>query len=323
MMALTLLEPKPAAAPPVDTRLTSYRTWDKLTTPDLLVVKGKIDSVIDDRARQRDLFAAPEPEPAQEVPTTHLGAVLSPSQVNTYLGCSARWWFRYGCGLPDPPSASLVRGRVVHKVAETWFRAQLAGERVEADDMEAPFEESWRKEAEEARFADVEEMETTKRQTAVLARKYIDEAAPEIRPAAMEVPVNGTIAGVPVRGFIDLLDVDGRIIDLKTAARKPSGVSADYALQLATYKQLEPRANGQVRLDTLVATKTPQLVTIPYTVSMADQFHTQHMYPLVQEGIHEGLFFPNRSANLCSKRTCSFWQACQKEFGGAVKGAEE
>jgi hypothetical protein len=40
-------------------------------------------------------------------------------------------------------------------------------------------------------------------------RKYLDEAAPEIRPAALEQSILGEIGGVPVRGYIDLVDVDG------------------------------------------------------------------------------------------------------------------
>jgi hypothetical protein len=36
------------------------------------------------------------------------------------------------------------------------------------------------------------------------------EGAPSIQPAAVELEVGGEIAGVKVRGFIDLLDVDGR-----------------------------------------------------------------------------------------------------------------
>lgn len=88
---------------------------------------------------------------------------------------------------------------------------------------------------------------------------------------------------------------------------------------MATYRQLEPRANGQARLDTLVATKTPQLVTISYEVSEADQRMTQSLYPLVREGMREGLYFPNRGSNLCSRRYCNFCDACEKEYGGKVE----
>ena len=76
----------------------------------------------------------------------------------------------------------------------------------------------------------------------------------------MEVAVSGTIAGVPVRGIADLVTAGGTVIDIKTAARKPSGLAADHALRLATYAGLLDGACGRARLDTLVATKEPQQV---------------------------------------------------------------
>jgi hypothetical protein len=131
------------------------------------------------------------------------------------------------------------------------------------------------------------------------------------------------IGGVPVRGFVDLVDRSGRIIDLKTAARKPTGVSADYAFQVATYRQLCPGASGMARVDTLVATKTPQVITQEYTVSLADMKMTEKLYPLVREAIREGIYLPNRASNLCSFKHCAFAATCEAEFGGRVKGSEE
>lgn len=267
----------------------------------------------------RVIPAAP-PEPAA---LNDLGAVLSPSQVRTFRDCGAKWYFKYALGLPDPPNGSLVRGRVVHQMAETFFRARLEGARPDPDDLQASFEEAWDAASAGAAFGADEDVDLLKRQAALLTRKYLDEVAPEIYPAAVELPIQGTIAGVRVRGFIDLLDTQGRIIDLKTAARKPTGLSADYAFQVATYRQLCPGANGKARVDTLVATKSPQVVTQEYTVSPADLKMTETMYPLVQEAMREGIYLPNRSSNLCSYKHCAFAAACEAEFGGRVKGNEE
>ena len=62
------------------------------------------------------------PSPAPVIKNETLGEILSPSQANTFLNCSAKWWFRYGIGLPDPKSGSLVRGLAVHKTIERWFK---------------------------------------------------------------------------------------------------------------------------------------------------------------------------------------------------------
>jgi hypothetical protein len=50
----------------------------------------------------------------------------------------------------------------------------------------------------------------------------------------------GEIAGVSVRGWVDLLDLSGRIIDIKTSARKPA-IEPEYRFQIATYA---PAASG-------------------------------------------------------------------------------
>ena len=94
--------------------------------------------------------------------------------------------------------------------------------------------------------------------------------APEIRPAKLEQRVTGEIGGVRVQGWIDQVDVDGRILDVKTAEKSPSGIGSDYAFQLATYRQILPGANGKARVDYLVNNKTPKLVTIEYEVSVTD-----------------------------------------------------
>ncbi|MGA3095731.1 MAG: PD-(D/E)XK nuclease family protein [Bryobacteraceae bacterium] len=52
---------------------------------------------------------------------------LSATWANTFLSCSAKWWFKYGAGLPDPKDASLVLGLAVHKTIERWFSLTLEG----------------------------------------------------------------------------------------------------------------------------------------------------------------------------------------------------
>ncbi len=272
------------------------------------------------RNAQPTVTLQPTPERA---PQNDLGLLLSPSQVRTFLDCTFKWWAKYGLGLPDPPNGSFVRGRVVHRLVELWYRTRLAGGKPDVDDLQASFEQIWDMEAAQAAFGADEDVDTLKKQAAVLTRKYLEEVAPEVQPAAVEMPVSGTVAGVNVRGFIDVIDTNGRIIDLKTAAKTPAGVAADYAFQVATYRQLLPQASGSAQLATLVCTKTPKIVTQSYTVSAADLKLTETLYPLVREGMRAGLYFPNRGSNLCSRKHCNFAQACEVEFGGCVKGRAE
>jgi RecB family exonuclease len=325
----------------------SRRSLDPIPTDGLLAARQRIDIVLDERARQFSLFDDP-PElefvanspasihqtqataPLKEAaPTSQIADVLSPSQVRTFMDCSARWWYKYGLSLPDPKGASLVRGIVVHRMAEIYLRARFAGASPEPDDLAGAFDQVWEETAAEASFQPDEDLDKLKLQTATLTRMYLDDVAPEIEPAivdgvpAIEMRVSGQIAGVNVRGIVDLLDAAGRICDLKTASRKPSGIAADYAFQIATYAEIAPQVTGDAQLVTLVATKIPQLVTMAYRVSDADRAYARAIYPRVQDAMRAGVVTPNRGSNLCSRKHCNFWAACEAEYGGRVKGACE
>jgi PD-(D/E)XK nuclease superfamily protein len=136
------------------------------------------------------------PSPAPVIKNETLGEILSPSQANTFLNCSAKWWFRYGIGLPDPKSGSLVRGLAVHKTIERWFKLSLEGATPKIEDTREPYDDAWDSLSVEALFAADDDIDELKRLGAVLLRKYLEEVAPEIRPATIEQQVMGDIGGV-------------------------------------------------------------------------------------------------------------------------------
>jgi hypothetical protein len=223
-----------------------------------------------------------------------LGQVLSPSQVRAFVDCSARWWFKYGLELPEPKNSSLALG---------W----------------AVFRDEWLEHIRETVFAPEETPSAIAAMGERLLAKYMEEVAPRIKPAVVECDVEGEIGGVRVRGRVDLVDRSGRIIDVKASARRPRAVAPDYAFQLATYAQIYPKASGEARLDTLVRTQFVQVVPLAYRIAEHDLRATRVLYPLVQDGMRSGLYWPNRHSMLCSRRQCAFWRACEREFGGTVK----
>jgi hypothetical protein len=40
---------------------------------------------------------------------------------------------------------------------------------------------------------------------------------------------------------------------------------------------------------------------------------------MVAEAIQDGLCLPHSAGNLCSRRYCAHWQACEAEAGGQVR----
>jgi CRISPR/Cas system-associated exonuclease Cas4 (RecB family) len=224
--------------------------------------------------------------------------------------------------LPERKNSSLALGLAVHQALEVNFREKIeTREDLETTGVVIVFREAWMEQVPQTEFTSGESQGDLRRLGERLVAKYMDEVAPKVEPAAVELNVQGEIAGVPVRGRVDVLDVEGRLIDFKTASRRPSYVSPDYAFQLATYRQITPGANGEVRIDSLVKTQTVQIVQQAYTVEEPDIRATQVLYPMAQKAMGTGMYCPNRQSMLCSQKHCSFWKHCEEEFGGRIRSS--
>jgi RecB family exonuclease len=255
----------------------------------------------------------------ETVPALSHTQVLSPTQVRCFMDCHARWWFKYKLKQPDPPNGNLALGRAVH-----WALTQNFAQKIETyEDLPlsgvlALFREAWALECDQAEFRDDEDPSQLAFAGEALVGKYLDEVAPAIEPAAVELHVEGEIGGVRVQGFIDVLDVDGRIIDLKTAKASPSGIEPMHRFQVATYKQLAPAASGKGRLDTLVKTKTPKIVLQDFDVTEEDVRATYKIYSRASQAMRSEIYMPNRMSMFCSRRNCAHWRICEREWGGEV-----
>jgi hypothetical protein len=253
-----------------------------------------------------------------------LATVLSPSQCDTFSDCSAKWFFKYGIGLPDPKNANLALGIAVDQALSFNFRHKIENlEDLPLQDILAEFDLGWDAVQEETIFRETDSPAELAEKGRGLVELYMKEAARFVEPAAVQKRVEGTIGGVKVQGILDIVEKNGRIRDLKTAAKSPGAVTARQKFQLATYAQLEPSFSGLIQIDTLVKNKTPKLVRIEHTVTDQDIRGTQIQYPLLQEAMRSGYYVPNRTSNLCSRNNCSFWRECEREYGGTVSGGEE
>src|SRR4029077_11131416 len=173
-----------------------------------------------------------------ELSQTGSSEELSPSQVRCFMDCQMRWWFKYGLKIPDPATANMALGRAVHSsLGENFAQKVDTREDLPTEGVLALFREAWANEIEQTEFRDEEEPKEFASTGEALVTKYMHQTAPTIDPAAVELKVEGEIAGIRVRGWIDLLDVDGRVIDIKTAKAKPISIEPMHKFQVATYAQ--------------------------------------------------------------------------------------
>jgi CRISPR/Cas system-associated exonuclease Cas4 (RecB family) len=267
------------------------------------------------------ILPIPRPAPAPQLINSP-EELLSPSQVRCFMDCQIRWWFKYGLKVPDVPTGNMALGKAVHTALSENFAQKVdACEDLPTAGVVALFREAWDNEVEQTEFRDDENLQELGATGEALVAKYMDYLAPAIDPAAVELKFDGEIGGVKVRGWIDLLDVEGRVIDIKTAKARPSSIEPMHKFQVATYSHLIPGASGEGRIDTLVKTKTPQVICQNFQITAEELRAVQTLYPAAQDAMQRQRYMPNRLSMMCSRRNCSYWRHCEREWGGEVSQA--
>src|SRR6202140_3901771 len=149
-----------------------------------------------------------------------LAQVPSPSQVSQFLNCPAKWMFRYLLDLKEPGTAATALGRAFHEtIAHNFRQKQETVHDLPIAECLEFFRKVLGQELEEATLQKRENPMELLEWGETMVTKYVEDAAPLIHPAAVESRVSGVIGGVKVSGYVDLLDIEGRIIDSKSALK--------------------------------------------------------------------------------------------------------
>jgi RecB family exonuclease len=247
-------------------------------------------------------------------------AILSPSTLSTFLDCEARWYYRKVLELPEQRGAALGLGSAVHETIAENYRQKIETKRdLPTEGAVAVFMDAFTRQLDEIELDKTDNADDLRSTGEVITRVYMEQVAPRVEPAAVELHVAGLIGDVAVQGYIDVIDVNGDVIDLKTASKKPSGISPGYRAQVATYAMLAPGASGRARLDTLTKTRTVQHVSQTLQIAESDRKYATRLYSIAQEKMRTGLVAPNRNSNLCSRKYCAHWSRCVEEYGGEVR----
>ena len=144
--------------------------------------------------------------------TEALGEWLSPSQINTYMTCPAKSYFRYLIGLSEPTTGALALGKAFHGTLARNFRQKASTNRdMETKDLREVFDEEWSVALAEATLRDDEDVDELAATGQILVAAYLTEAATPLQPQAVELTVQGEIAGV------------GALTRASSRARLPAG----------------------------------------------------------------------------------------------------
>ena len=277
---------------------------------------------------------------------------LSATQIEMYLRCPRQYYFRYIKGEIRPPGVALTLGKSTHEALETTHNAIVdTGVPASEPMVTAAFSDAFDHAVPDVPKEEWEKDDSTpgevKDAGLALVRLYNAKFAPLVKPQVTQTQkgeqIRGIekefgilIAGVPVIGFIDLIDTNDPtivaspsevvimrqkgatipeamrtvIVDFKTKAKSFAQGDVDGSLQLTLYSYAEKIP--AVRFDQLLRQKTPTIKRISALRKDTDYRWLEEIVRGVAEAISMGAFPPcDPSAWVCSEKWCGFWRLCR------------
>jgi putative RecB family exonuclease len=242
---------------------------------------------------------------------------ISVSQIKMFLRCPLQYKFRYIDGLKISPTSSLTLGKSIHSALESNYSQKITSKQdLPGEKILDLFSDRWEKEAVETLFSEDEKAGMVKDDGVKMVRAYHDQISPTIQPRLVEHEFNLSFENVDytLKGIIDLVDVEGRIIDHKTAKRSmaPDDVAADIQLTCyaLAYRSLFGAPEKELRFDVMVRTKVPKLQQIPTTRTQEDIQRFLKIVGFVSKAIQSGIFYPCGNRQVCS--WCGYYGLCEK-----------
>ncbi|MEM4626443.1 MAG: PD-(D/E)XK nuclease family protein [Candidatus Bilamarchaeaceae archaeon] len=251
------------------------------------------------------------------------------SSINTYIECSAKFYFQNIEQVQVPNKPALAFGASIHKALETNFKQKVATRKdLPLEEVKEVFSDTLDNEFQNVEPNDFEEKPGAYKDSGIeLVEKYQKEHAYRIFPKYAEQKISVKFKGIDygLTGTIDLVDEDNVLIDHKTTSRQVTKVPQAYQIQVGgaypfLLKTLTKEPVNGIRVDFLIrkGAKTTYTQILPVKIDY-DERYFFNVFLDVTTGIKNGVFIPNRSHMYCSKRFCQYWSVCINKFGGKVK----
>ena len=264
-------------------------------------------------------------------------AYMSVTQVNMAQRCLKQYEFRYVDGLKEPPALPLVEGGSHHTALEANNLHRIKkGANLAEKKMVDVFAHAFLKQEKDipkGAWDGLNANEVIKRGKGIIGA-FLESPLSKSRPAVIgddpgvEYAFGGLVkygegakskqkhlpmvivAGVPMAGFIDLVE-DHEVSDYKVVGKSPSQTVAMNSLQLMLYASVMRTA--KTRIVALTKAVTPKILEFSHKHNLKD---TDTWVPVivapVAKSISAGIFpcaAPDNWA--CSPRFCGFYHRCR------------
>lgn len=261
--------------------------------------------------------------------------VFSYSQYTAYKICGKAYEFKYIEKQEMPNYAPLVRGVAVHAGIEHMLRKKMVGGEGSLEEALAVAEDRFEEAAQTVVDWGPDEDETPtdpekiKNQVREMIRVFAQEGYSKINPIGIEEGFAKLIGGVPMVGWIDLVDLQPAIdvtgMSAKDAVIAPKKtVIVDFKTTTKTWGAGQLRNNPQLtlytavkgtphaRIDMLVNTKKIKFVQAPTERTPDDVAVLTEDLQETTELIKKGVFAKTTIDNwCCNPKHCSWWDKCR------------
>lgn len=246
---------------------------------------------------------------------------VSHSQLSLWDSCPKKWEFRYIQGLKEPPNGNLILGDCYHHTLEENFKKKLVlGHDLDYDICIDFFETLWQKSLNNAWEVDWgnKSPDIMREIGIALVGKYIDEIAPAIIPQFVERWIEKDLNGTKFVIRIDLIDMNGVVIDHKTSSKSYSQADVDKDMQASA----SAFALGKPIVfhnHVAVKTKTPQMQIVKTYRTTADINWWYRKASAIIAHMKTGYAPPREDSWMCSEQYCGFYDLCRKDLAGSYR----
>ncbi len=245
---------------------------------------------------------------------------ISVSQLNLYRACSLKYKFHYVDRLPKPfKPAGLAFGSAMHAGIEWLYKERLQEREPTLEELVKMFSAEWysQKLGGEVRVKDGESEQELTEQARVLLALYQERGPKSATHVEFPFKVSlvdfstGEVLDAPLIGYIDLIENNETVDDVKVTARSMDLDSLDTQFQFLAYDyaffvlyKTRPKA---IKLINLIKTKKPKIETMELARPDRDHRWFFHTAKEAMRGIKERVFFPNPSFRC---KECEYQEQC-------------
>lgn len=260
------------------------------------------------------------PEPSEAEILTGLQEKVSASRLSLFLQCRLKFFFRYVLRLKKPKTPSLHVGNSVHAVLKQWNKARWLQKPLTLKQAHDAYTEAWSDTSEGTPRWEPGEEDAEKTTGWRLIDTYLREShvPPELKPDAVEVPVEADLVNHGLPRLIGILDLvqKRQIIDYKTSATTPNADKVAHTTEIQTssyailYRHNTGNKESGVALHHLVKLKNPKVVitTMP-PMSQHQETRLFRQMEAYLQGLQRKDFVPSVGLQ-CS--ACEFFNECRR-----------